>query len=81
MSGAIEGFESDIPTSLPFAFECKNTEKQRIWQEWEQCRGQVSFNRKPVLVMSGNHWAILVAMDVHDWIDLLKELKDYKRRA
>ena len=36
MSGAIEGFKSDIFINLPVSIECKNSEKWNVPEYWEQ---------------------------------------------
>lgn len=78
LSGAAFGFETDIKTTLPFAFECKNQEKVKLWEWWTQTeRGRRPF-KSPVLVVSGNFRPILSIMAAEDFINLLVELKDYR---
>ena len=58
-----------------FRIECKNQEKVRFWEWWQQARGQGSAVKPPVLIISGNHRPILAVMDITDWLDLVKEAK------
>lgn len=55
MSGAIEGFKSDIFTDLPIAIECKNQECWNIPEWWEQAETQAPLGRMPILVISRNY--------------------------
>lgn len=52
MSGAIEGFKSDIFVNLPVSFECKNQEKWTIPEWWDQATSQASIGKMPILVAS-----------------------------
>lgn len=72
LSGASWSLPSDIYTSLPISIECKNTEKIRLWEFWDQCRNQKIGNRMPVLAISSNNRPILMAVDLDDFINLLK---------
>jgi hypothetical protein len=72
LSGASWSLPSDIHTSLPISIECKNTEKIRFWEFWDQCRNQKIGNRTPVLAISANHRPIIMCMDIDDWINLMK---------
>lgn len=81
MSGAVFGFETDIKTTLPFAFECKNQEKVKLWEFWEQAeRGRTAI-KPPVLVVSGNYRPILCILKAEDFLQVLAELRDYKEMA
>lgn len=75
LSGADWAFRGDILTRLPFTFECKNNEAHRIWEEWEQARGQAKPMKPPVLVISGNNRPILAVMEMDDFLNLLLEVK------
>lgn len=56
MSGAIEGFKSDIYVpSLPISIECKNSEKWNVPEYWEQASSQAGLGKMPILVMSRNY--------------------------
>lgn len=79
LSGAAFGFETDIRTTLPFAFEVKNQETVKLWAFWEQAeRGRKAF-KPPVLVVGGNHRPQLAVMKFDDWLNLLKELEDLRK--
>jgi hypothetical protein len=72
LSGASWSLPSDIHTSLPISIECKNAERIRLWEWWDQCRNQKIGNRMPVLAISSNFRPILMAVDLDDFINLLK---------
>jgi hypothetical protein len=55
MSGAIEGFKSDIFVNLPVSIECKNSEKWNVPEYWEQAEGQAGLGKMPILIMSRNY--------------------------
>lgn len=55
MSGAIEGFKSDIFVNLPVSIECKNSEKWNVPEFWEQTTNQAGLGKMPILVMSRNY--------------------------
>jgi hypothetical protein len=55
MSGAIEGFKSDIFINLPVSIECKNSEKWTIPEWWDQASSQAGLGKMPILVMSRNY--------------------------
>ena len=75
MSGA-SYLKGDIYTTLPYSIECKNTEKHKIWEEWNQAVEQCPLGKDPVLVISGNYRPILVTMEANDWLNLVKEAKN-----
>lgn len=80
LSGAAFGFETDIRTSLPFAFECKNTETLKFWQYWEQAeKGRKPF-KTPVLVYSANFRPTMCILTAEDFLNLLVELKQANER-
>lgn len=68
----------DMITSLPFSFECKHQEKMDFWGWWEQARGQGSYQRPPVLVHTANFRPVMVSMDADTFLNILKEMYDYK---
>lgn len=80
LSGAAFGLETDIKTHLPYSFECKNQEKVKLWEWWEQTeRGRRPF-RDPVLVISSNYRPELVVMLLGDWLNLAKTIQDYEKQ-
>jgi hypothetical protein len=75
LSGADWALKSDIYTALPFHFECKNQEKVKLWEWWEQARNQTNY-KPPVLVVSGNYRPILCILDANDFLNLIKQNDD-----
>lgn len=76
LSGAAFGFETDIKTTLPYAFEAKNQETFKLWQFWEQTeRGRKPF-KTPVLVYSCNYRPIMCILTADDFLNILKQIKD-----
>ena len=55
LSGAIEGFKSDIFTNLPVSLEAKNAETWKVPEWWEQTTSQAGLGKMPILVMSRNY--------------------------
>ena len=72
LSGAWSHLPTDIYTSLPYSFECKNQEKVKLWEWWEQARGQARMGKPPVLIISGNFRPMLAVMDVELLLNFLK---------
>lgn len=58
-----------------FSLECKNQEKVKLWEWWDQTKSQVQFNKPAALAISGNYRPILIVMEINDWLDLVKEAK------
>jgi hypothetical protein len=80
LSGADWAFKSDIYTTLPYHFECKNQERMKFWSWWEQTEGQASMSKTPVLVHTANHRPIMVSMKADDFIALLQEIDNNIKR-
>jgi len=78
LSGADWAFRSDINTTLPYKFECKNQERITIWKWWEQTKDQETMNMPGILIFTSNNRPIMACMDAETLLDILKELKDYK---
>jgi hypothetical protein len=55
LSGAIEGFKSDIFINLPVSIECKNSEKWTVPEWWDQATSQAGLGKMPILIMSRNY--------------------------
>ena len=55
MSGAIEGFKSDIFINLPVSIEAKNCERWDVPKYWEQASSQAGLGKMPIVVMSRNY--------------------------
>ena len=77
LSGAVDGFKSDIYTVLPFHIEIKNQEKVHFWKWWNTLREKCQY-KTPLLGITGNHREELVVMRFHDLVSFLKEA-GYKR--
>lgn len=71
LSGSNWAYRGDIKTNIPYRFECKNQEKVKIWEWWDQCYEQRG-HKTPVLVFSGNYRPIMVAMLADDFLAILK---------
>ena len=72
LSGAIPGLKGDIfkPADKLFVDECKNQEKVKLWEWWEQTKSQAKGLQKPVLHVSGNYREVLTIMKVDDYMHL-----------
>jgi hypothetical protein len=75
-SGAQWAWKSDIYTDLEFALECKNQEKVKIWDFWEQAESQRKPFKDPVLMITSNYRPILAVMKIEDWINLVKKSRE-----
>ena len=81
-SGAHWSYKSDIyAPGLNFSIECKNQERIKLWDFWEQAESQRKPYSPPVLMVSSNYRPILAVMDLQDWINLNLELNEYKAKA
>jgi len=79
LSGAFWSLPGDVYTKLAVTFECKNTERHKIWQEWSQAVSQKRLATDPVLVISGNNRPILAVMDIDYYLNLLLEVKQNEK--
>lgn len=75
MSGAIDGFKSDIYTTIPLAIEAKNHEKIEFWKFWEQAKEQEKPFKPACLVVSSNFRPIMAVVELNTILDLLLEIK------
>ena len=83
MSGgmSIKGDIIDInPDSVlyDYHFECKNQEKLNIWKALEQARSDRPMGKTPLVVFTKNFQSNYVAIELEDFMNLLKELEDLK---
>lgn len=78
LSGGSWTAPTDIHTTLPFAFECKDQEKMSFWAWWEQAKAQETIYKPAVLVHTANHRPIIVSMDAETFLNLLKEVEELK---
>lgn len=81
LSGASWALPTDIHTTLPFSFECKNQERMNFWDWWEQAKSQERPMRPAVLVHSSNFRPIMVSLEAKVFLDLLKEMEEWKQKA
>lgn len=79
MSGAIEGFKSDIYTRIPLTIEAKNNEHHELWKEWNQAKEQEKPLNPACLVISGNSRPILAMVELDTLLELLKEIQDLRK--
>ena len=57
---------------VPFQIECKNTEKVRLWESWDQAQAN---GTNPLLIVKKNRREPLAVLTVSSLFELLKELK------
>lgn len=74
LSGAMEGFKSDIHTTLPMTIECKNQETWQPLAYMDQASRDADVTGKmPVVIMSKNRLPEpMVMMKFGDWIEILQ---------
>ena len=82
MSGgmSIKGDIIDInPDSVlyDYHFECKNQEKLNIWKALEQARSDRPMGKTPLVVFTKNFQSNYVAIELDDFMNLLKELEEF----
>lgn len=77
MSGGMRHFKGDIlkPNDYGWIDECKNTERPKLWDFWEQASNQ-SGSQIPVLHISGNFRPILTVMAAETYFELRKTIND-----
>jgi hypothetical protein len=80
-SGAHWSWKSDIYTKIPFSIESKCQERMNFWEWWEQAEANSKPMRPPILVHSANFRPIMVSMKFETFLDVLKELEDWKNKA
>ncbi len=59
-------------TKFPFAIECKNVEKLKVWEAYDQAKANCG-NYEPIVVMKKNHKKPLVVVDAEYFIKLFGE--------
>lgn len=77
-SGAHWSYKSDIYTKLPFSIEAKWQETMSFWNWWEQAESNQSAMKPAILVHTANLRPIMVSMKFETFLNVLKELEDYK---
>ena len=83
MSGgmSIKGDIIDInPDSVlyDYHFECKNQEKLNIWKALEQARSDRPIGKTPLVVFTKNFQSNYIAIELEDFMNLLKELEELR---
>jgi Holliday junction resolvase len=86
MSGgmSIKGDIIDInPDSVlyDYHFECKNQEKLNIWKALEQARSDRPMGKTPLVVFTKNFESNYVAIELDDFMNILKELEEFKNQS
>lgn len=86
MSGgmSIKGDIIDInPDSVlyDYHFECKNQEKLNIWKALEQSRSDRPIGKTPLVVFTKNFQSNYVAIELDDFMNLLKELEELRNQS
>ncbi len=81
-SGALPGWAGDLRDLTGvlknYVWECKNQQKLSIWAALKQSELEATGGRVPVVVFTKNHEKDYVAMQLKDFINILKELEDLK---
>lgn len=67
-AGWMKGDITEIPGA--WSHECKNHEKIKIWEFWEQAANEAYGLQKPALHISGNNRPILTVMKLEDYTHL-----------
>jgi len=82
-SGALPGWVGDLRDLgngplKDFVWECKHQERINIWACLHQSQAEATGGRIPVLVFTKNHELNYVALELTDFLNILKELEDLK---
>ena len=64
-----------------FSWECKNQEKLNIWKALEQSRNDAPQRKMPVVVFTKNHERDYVALEFEDFLNIIKELEDLRKKS
>ena len=74
LSGAMEGFKSDIYTKLPMTIECKNQQRWQPLEYMDQASRDADVTGKmPVVIMSKNRLPDpMVMMKMGDWLQIMQ---------
>ena len=68
LSGAIDGFKSDIQTKLPICIEAKRQEKWKVMKFYKQAVASARNNELPIVVMKKNRQDPMALLS---WKDLI----------
>lgn len=55
-----------------YSIECKNVEKLNVWEAFEQAKAHVKEDRTPLLVFSRNRSAVMVCLELEDFLKLTR---------
>lgn len=81
-SGALEGWEGDLRDLTgvlkKFVWECKHQERLNIWAALRQAFLEAKGGRIPVVVFHKNNSKDYVALELSDFITLIKNQKENK---
>ncbi len=64
-----------------FSFECKNQEKLNIWKALQQSKNDAPARTMPVVVFTKNHETEYIALEFEDFLNIIKELEDLRKKA
>ena len=64
---------------FPYSIECKNQEKLNIWSAWDQANGNKGLY-EPLVVIKKNGVKPLVVLDAENFLDMIKEFNNDKKR-
>lgn len=80
MSGAMAHFKGDIwkPNDYEYLDECKNSERVKLWEWWDQAKEQTKGTRIPVLHISRNNSPVLTVIALDTYMNMRKEIKDLR---
>jgi len=62
-----------------FSWECKNQEKLNIWKALQQSRNDEPQRTIPVVVFTKNNEKEYIALELEDFLNILKELEDLRK--
>jgi hypothetical protein len=77
LSGALTFFKSDIRTSLPYSFECKNQETTSVWSWYEQAKRDATGIEKPIVIFKRNYSPPMALLSAEDLVQMIAEIKQY----
>lgn len=76
-SGAFEGFEGDIFTSLPYHFEAKNHEKWKPLEYYQQATSDCPQGKLPIVVMSRNREDMFAFLRFTDLVQIMQLAQEH----
>jgi hypothetical protein len=81
MSGAMQYHKGDIFKGVydEWVDECKNQEKVKLWEWWQQAKDQCGHYQKPLLHISRNYSENLTVMRTDDYFELRETIADLQQ--